>query len=253
VGLHWLEEGESRVGSAPGSDVPLPAKAPGEVGVIEITAGPERRVVFRPTPGVEVTVAGRPVTEPLPLATDAGGAEPTILELATFDLYVIDRDGRLAVRVKDSESPARLGFRGLEYYPIDPRWRVAADFEPYEPPRVLTIANVLGGSTEERLPGALHFRLGEERYSLDAIQEAGSDELFVIFADPTNGEETYGAGRYLYTAFPGADGKAVVDFNKAYNPPCVFTPYATCPLPPPQNRLPLRVEAGEKIYGGAPH
>jgi uncharacterized protein (DUF1684 family) len=164
-------------------------------------------------------------------------------------LHVIERGGRLAVRVRDTASPARTRFDGIEAYPVDARWRVAARFEPYEPARTVEVPTVLGTAEPMTCPGRLVFELDGRTFTLDAMSEADDADLFLIFADATNRDATYGGGRFLYAARPGADGTVVVDFNKAYNPPCAFTPYATCPLPPPQNSLELRVEAGEKRWG----
>jgi uncharacterized protein (DUF1684 family) len=162
-------------------------------------------------------------------------------------LHVIRRGSRHAVRVKDPQSPARQGFRGLAYYPIDPAWRVRARFERFDAPREVTIADVQGGTTTLRAPGRLVFTLdGTERALTPLLEDAQDTELWLIWRDETNDRETYGAGRYLYATLEG-DG-AVVDFNKAYNPPCAFTAHATCPLPPRENRLDLRIEAGEKRY-----
>ncbi len=124
-----------------------------------------------------------------------------------------------------------------------------ARFEPYESAVSINVPTVLGTTSRLTSPGTLVFSIGGETYRLDAIGEPGARELFVIFGDRTNGKETYSGGRFLTTPQPDAEGTVVIDFNRAYNPPCVFTPYATCPLPPPQNRLPIRVEAGEKVYG----
>jgi uncharacterized protein (DUF1684 family) len=159
--------------------------------------------------------------------------------------HVVDRGERIGLRVRDAASPARLHPPVLEYLPIDPTWRVRARLDPYDPPRRLLVADYTGGVQEQVAPGALVFEAAGQPLRLDAF-DAGN-ELFVIFADPTNAGETYGAGRYLYTAKPDAEGWVWVDFNRSYSPPCAFTPYATCPLPPPQNRLRVRVEAGEKF------
>lgn len=243
AGLFWLEEGENRLGSDPSNRVILPSAAPKFLGTILLSRG---AVSIRAIPGALLTHDEKPVLA-MPLQTDALG-EPTILKHGTVSLYVIVRGKRLAVRVKDSRSPARLEFRGIASYPIDRRWRFEARFEPYDPPKQIPIPNALGTVENEESPGAVVFDSGGRSYRLDAVTESGTDELFLIFGDQTNGTQTYGAGRFLYAAAP-VGGKTVVDFNKAYNPPCAFTPYATCPLPPAQNRLPIRVEAGEKKYG----
>lgn len=245
AGLHWLPEGESSIGSEPMADVVLPASAPARVGTLTRQGSAVRLDV---APGVEVTHGGERVRR-LEMVSDAGEGEPTIVGLATLTLQVIERGDRIGLRVKDSAAPSRTGFTGIDSYPVDRRWRLSAHFEPYEPPREIEVEDYAGGTQPSTVAGAVVFEVDGRTHRLDAL-DAG-DELFLIFADRTSGGTTYGGGRYLYTARPGADGRVVVDFNKAYNPPCVFTPYATCPLPPRQNRLDLAIEAGEKIYDGA--
>jgi hypothetical protein len=243
VGLHWLKEGENRLGSDPSSDVPLPeGKAPAAAGSLFLSNGAVR-IEARPDSGI--TSEGKPVTS-LELRPDTPG-KPTILKLGTLAFHVIKRGERLGLRVRDAESPERANFRGLEYFPADERWRVEARFEPHE--KTIPITNVLGMEEDTPSPGSLVFDIDGKTYKLDALTEEGEPQLFVIFSDATSGKETYGAGRYLYAGPPDAEGRLYVDFNKAYSPPCAFTKYATCPLPPDQNRLPLRVEAGEKYAG----
>jgi uncharacterized protein (DUF1684 family) len=246
VGLSWLHQGENVVGSGPSSDVLLPpGRAPEVVG----TVGLERGVVtFVPHPGSGVTSEGHPVTASIALKDDAGGRRPTMLRVGPIAFHVIDREGEKAVRVRDTGSPALSTFEGMSYFPIDPSWRVAARFEAFEASISALLPNVLGRAETYLTPGRLDFGVGGERYRLDAFREAGGDDLFVVFGDATNGLETYGGGRYLHAPLPDANGRVTLDFNMAYNPPCVFTPFATCVLPPPQNRLPLRIEAGEKRY-----
>jgi uncharacterized protein (DUF1684 family) len=245
VGLFWLEEGENRFGSDKKSNrIVFPeGKTPKKMGSLVLSHG---TVTLRADADAKLTTGGHPVST-MTLKTDADG-EPTVLEHGRIRFYVIQRGSRLGVRVKDSGAAALAAFHGIESYPIDLRWRFDARFDAYEPPRTVAVPNILGSVDEEKSPGAVVFDVGGKEYRLDAVQEAGSDELFLIFGDLTNGRETYGGGRFLYAPMPEKDGRVVVDFNKAYNPPCVFTPFATCPLPPPQNRLPIRIEAGEKAY-----
>jgi uncharacterized protein len=172
------------------------------------------------------------------------------VQAGTVRFQIIKREPRYAVRVKDSQAETRTNFKGLEYFPLDSKWRVEARFEPYNPMKKIPIDDVTGRKSDSDSPGALAFTVDGKEYRIDPILEEGSDELFIIFRDATSKDATYGAGRYLYAKKPGPDGKVIVDFNKAYNPPCAFTPYATCPLPPQQNRLPFRIEAGEKKYAG---
>jgi uncharacterized protein (DUF1684 family) len=246
VGLFWLKEGENRFGSDPKTDrIVFPdGTAPKAIGSLDLSAG---TVTLRAKPEAGLTSGGRPATA-MKLRTDADG-EPTVLEAGRIRFYIIRRGSRLGVRVKDSKNPALLAFDAIEVFPVSLEWRLEARFETYDPPKIIPVPNILGTVENEKSPGAVVFTLGGKEYRLDAVKEAGTDDLFLIFGDQTNGRETYGGGRFLYAAPPGPEKRVVVDFNKAYNPPCVFTPYATCPLPPRQNRLPIRVEAGEKTYG----
>jgi hypothetical protein len=249
VGLFWLKEGENKIGSDPSNRIILPSgKAPPFAGSLWLEKGSVR---LESLPGSGITHAGQPAGS-LALQSDAD-TEPTKLNLGTLSFYVIKRGESLGVRVKDKENPARTNFAGLDYYPLDPKWRIEAKLQPYDPPKAIKITNVLGMEEDMPSPGALIFDVAGKTYRLDAVTETGSKELFIIFADQTSGRETYGAGRYLYAAPPDGEGTVIVDFNKAYNPPCAFTSYATCPLPPPQNRLPFRIEAGEKKFAGANH
>jgi uncharacterized protein len=246
AGLHWLPEGNSSLGSQPMGDVVLPSSAPARVGTLSRDGD---RVELALAPGVAATHEGEPFRR-LELASDGAGGEPTVVELGTLSFHVIRRGERVGLRVKDSAAPSRTGFTGIESFPVDPRWRLDARFEPYDPPREIEVEDYAGGTQPSTVPGAVVFEVDGRSHRLDAI-DAG-EQLFLIFADRTSGEATYGGGRYLYADVPGADGRVVVDFNRAYNPPCVFTPYATCPLPPRQNRLDLAVEAGEKTYEAPP-
>ena len=243
VGLFWLDEGDNAVGSAAGSRVSLPASAPARVGTIRLESG---RATLLPAAGSAVEVDGKPADAATPLKSDADGG-PTMVTAGGVTFYPISRQGRLAIRVKDPGSEARRAFHGLTYFPIDPSWRIVARVEEDAAAKPISVPNVLGAETSERSPGTLVFERGGATYRLTPVLEEGETDWFVIFGDATNGRDTYGAGRFLYVA-PAKDGRTVIDFNKAYNPPCVFTDYATCPLPPPGNRLPLRVEAGEKEY-----
>jgi uncharacterized protein (DUF1684 family) len=243
VGLLWLKPGEQTFGRSPDADLSVDnANLPPQAGRFTVTAG---KVSFTAEPGVAVQHDGRPVDR-LALAPDNTG-EPTILGIGTLRFYVIRREGRLGVRLKDSAAPARAEFSGLDYFPIDPAWRVTAELVPYKPARRIPILDVLGMQGEMASPGALVFELQGTEYRLDPVLEKGVSDWFIMVADQTSGHETYGAGRYLYVT-PPRGGRTVIDFNKAYNPPCAFSNFATCPLPPPQNRLPLRITAGEKTY-----
>ena len=250
AGLLWLHPGMNSFGSAPGNDLVLGnAALAGHAGVFDVAAG---HVRFHAQPGANVELDGAPV-EVAELRTDAQG-EPTVLASGSLRFFVIARGGKLAVRVRDLDNPRRLGFRGLQYFPVSTQWVVTAHFERYPRGKRIPIVNILGMQEEEPCPGALVFTRNGHQYRLDTVlEEPDAAELFVMLADATSGRETYGGGRFLYVPRPAGD-TAVVDFNKAYNPPCALNDFATCPLPPPQNRLPLRIDAGELSYAGAaPH
>ena len=263
VGLFWLKEGENRFGSDTKNPVVLPkdkaARIAGslwlEKGKVRLDARPEANVFVVNGPDVDKSTTGttgKPVTT-LELQDDNDDNGPTILKLGSLLINVVKRGERIGVRVKDTESQTLREFKGLEYYPIDPKWRIEARFEPYQPGKTIPITNVLGMTDDEASPGAFAFEIDGRTYRIDPIIEKGETDWFVMIADETTGKETYGAGRYLYVSPPDARGKVVIDFNKAYSPPCAFTNFATCPLPPQQNHLPLRIDAGEKKYTGTVH
>ncbi|XXF80540.1 DUF1684 domain-containing protein [Myxococcaceae bacterium GXIMD 01537] len=243
VGLEWLDEGEQSAGSEPGSKVELPPHTPAKLGTFTRKG---TAVSFQPAPGVALTLKGKPFTGGA-LRTDADG-EPDVLRLGSVSFFVIHRGDKLGVRVKDSESPTRKAFHGIPTYAPSAAWRIEARLEPADKPRTLSVPNVLGLMEDMPSPGTLVFTVGGKEHRLTPVTEEGSQQLFIIFADETNKDETYGAGRFLYADAP-KDGRVTLDFNRAYNPPCAFTRFATCPLPPRGNRLPLRVEAGEKRAG----
>ncbi len=244
VGLSWLEEGENTCGSDPASDVRLPDSAPATVGVLRMAEG---AVELEASPEAGATVAGEPAAR-LALATDAGG-EPTVVAVGSVSFYLIDRGGRIGVRIKDSQSPALQAFEGLENFAVDSGWRTEARFVPYDPPKPIAVPSVLGTTSDLPSPGAVEFQQAGQNHRLDVLP-GGDGKYFIVFGDASNGQETYGGGRFLDAAEADASGRVVLDFNQAYNPPCAFTPYATCPLPPRQNRLELAVRAGEKKYAG---
>lgn len=249
VGLYWLEPGDNSFGRAASNSIVMDYPAlPDHAGTFQVKG---REVRFVAAPGASVLHDGRPVHAIGPLADDAVGA-PMVLSIGTVSFYLIERSSRLGIRVKDSRAEARIHFRGLEYFPVDPNWRLATRFEPYSPPKKIPITTVLGMEEEMPSPGALVFEVERETCRLDAVLESGEREWFVMFADRTNGKQSYGAGRFLYVA-PPADGWTVIDFNKSYSPPCAFSAFATCPLPPPQNRLPIAVTAGELQYADVDH
>jgi uncharacterized protein len=244
VALYWLKEGENPVGRAADRAFPLEVAAlPADTGSFVLAQGRVRYVAHGS--GV-MTHEGKPVTS-VDLKSDAVD-EPTELIADSLHFTLIERGGRLGIRVRDAVSPNRLAFKGLQYFPVRDDWHIEARFEPYVPERRIPIVNILGMTEEMTSPGALVFERAGQTWRLDAIHEApGDKELFVMFSDATSGRQTYGAGRFLYVALPVGD-RIDVDFNEAYNPPCAFTDFATCPLPPQQNRLALSVDAGELKY-----
>jgi uncharacterized protein (DUF1684 family) len=246
AGLFWLKEGPNGFGSDPAGDIVLPeGSAPPKAGVFELKGG---QVTVALQPGAGGRIDGRPVSRPATLRPDASGS-PDVLEMGALSLTVIERGGRLGIRLKDKNSPVRKAFTGLRWFEIDEAYRVEARWVSHPQPKPVKVPNVLGQTESMPSPGYAEFTLGGRAVRLDGVlEEPHADQLFFILRDQTSGKETYGAGRFLYADLPKA-GKVVLDFNKAYNPPCAFTPYATCPLPPPQNWMPVRVEAGELNYG----
>ena len=232
VGLHWLSEGESRVGSDPRAEVPLPASTPLRVGTVTLAKG---KAHFKPAAGIALKEMDlKPDTEP----------NYDILSLGRVKFYLIQRDDKFAVRVKDNDSAARQRFTTLRWYPVDPSWKIRAKFIPS--PHTVTFDTEVGVKERDESPGYVTFTRGGQEFRLEPVKDG--DELFFVMRDHTSGKTTYAASRFLYTALP-RNGFVELDFNKAENPPCVFTEYATCPLPPPQNRLKLAVKAGEQTYG----
>lgn len=248
VGLHWLEEGDNAFGSAAENDVVIDGGRLGEYCGILARRG--REVTLLPGAGVGLFIDGEPVSGATELAADTADGGPTIVESGSVSFYVVERGDLIGVRVKDSASPVLASFEGMDYFPFDPAWRRVGRYELFDEPRVLETPNVLGTVTEEEILGQVTFEAGGERYRLLPSGKP-EDGFFLVFGDATNGVETYGGGRFVYAEPVAEDGSVVVDFNKAYSPPCVFTPYATCPLPPAENKLSLRIEAGEKTFAGA--
>jgi len=242
VGLDWLDTGDNRVGSGADNDVVL-AGGPAQWGTV-VVLGDEIR--FQPAAEPGVTVNGLPAAETALVADNQEG-EPTVVASGDLSFHVINR-GSYALRVKDRQAPTLVNFTGIDTYPIDASWRYEARFLAAEPGRTIEIADVLGQVNPMPVLGTVEFERDGRTYSLLGLAEEGSDGLWFLFADRTNGRETYGAGRFLYSDGLPENGRVVVDFNKAYNPPCAFTEFSTCPLPPQQNRLDLAVTAGEKDF-----
>lgn len=243
AGLFWLQEGENTFGADSSNDIIFPKKAPDFIGTLILKDG---NIIVRILPDAKILHDEESVKE-IPMTTDADG-EPTILSYGTLSWYVIKRSNDFAVRLKDSDNPIIKSFHGIERYPVDPAWRLQAAFETYNPQKSISVPTILGTIDEEPSPGALIFKIQNKAYRLDVIGELDDDQFFVIFGDETNKTETYESGRYVYVDTPGSNGKTTIDFNKAYNPPCAFTVFATCPFPPQQNILPVKITAGEKRY-----
>ena len=246
TGLHWITPGAHYVGSDADNGIQL-TMGPEHMGMIELDGGALR---FVPEDDLALTLDGEPLTGATALRADDDPAGPS--EIGFDDgkgrATVIKRGDRLALRVRHAEAPTRTGFSGLDYWTADPDWQVTGNWVPNPAGQTIEVANIIGTTDEVPNPGAIEFERDGTTHRIEALDEGG-DELFLVFADRTNGHGSYGAGRFLYVPKPDADGRVVVDFNRSYNPPCAFTAFATCPLPPPENRLDLAVTAGEKAYG----
>ncbi|QEH37397.1 hypothetical protein OJF2_59880 [Aquisphaera giovannonii] len=242
VGLHWLSPGRTRLGSDPSSDILLPPGAPSSVGTIDLDGD---RATFRAAPGVKVSKAGAPF-ESGEIRSDAGG-KPDVLAAGDIRLILLRRGRRFAIRVKDPGSEARRRFAGLRWYPVDPSWKVEARFVPAPENTRLVFDTIVGEQETAESPGFVVFERDGKSYRLQAAAERDGS-LWIVFRDGTSGRTTAGGARQLEAARPGPDGAVVLDFNRATNLPCAYIPFATCPLAPPQNRLPLPIAAGELKY-----
>jgi uncharacterized protein len=240
VGLFWLKSGENSIGSGPSNDFGLPPGAPSQLGSLRLTGG---KVTFTNLADASIRVGDKPVTQPVVLSDDDDN--PDVVHSGSISFYVIKRGKRLGIRAKDSSNPALKNFTGMQYFPVNPELHFA-DAKLIPDKRQIPILNIVGQTDLEESPGYVSFNYRGEEYRLRPIYEGQT--LFFLFKDPTNKSTTYQAGRMLNTPLP-KDGKVDLDFNRSYNPPCTFTPYATCPLPPKENTLSFPVEAGEKRYG----
>jgi uncharacterized protein (DUF1684 family) len=245
VGLLPLPEGESTFGTDDGSDLVFPGDAGDGVrfGTFVRTAD---AIEVHAAQGDWLRHEEEPITT-MVLHTDQPGPA-TVLSAGDLRFFVIQRGERVLIRIRNPESRTRREFAGIERFPVDQKWHVVAEFELRDDGVPLAVPNILGDIDQEVSPGTVHFSVDGQDYSLDALEGDASGNLFFVFGDLTNGKTTYGGGRFLYSAVPDADGSVVLDFNRAYNPPCVFTPFATCPLPPRQNRLPVDINAGERGF-----
>ncbi|MEP6906501.1 MAG: DUF1684 domain-containing protein, partial [Pseudoxanthomonas sp.] len=244
VGLHWLELKAHYLGSSPGSGIRL-AVGPPKLGLIEQREG---RVFFTPETGLSLTMDGKPLKGRVELKTDHDETPSLIgFDEAKGVLGVIRRGPRLGLRIKHADAPTRTGFAGLAYWPADSSWAITGKFVAHPPGKTMPIVDIMGTISDAPNPGAVEFSRDGKTYRLEAIGEP-TGELFLVLADRTSGHGSYPAGRFMDTSAPDAQGNVVLDFNRAYNPPCAFTSFATCPLPPPENRLDLAILAGEKNY-----
>jgi uncharacterized protein (DUF1684 family) len=245
IGLHWLDPGAHYVGSDGDNGIRL-AMGPAHMGMIERKGD---RIRFVPERGVSLTLDGQPLKGSAALRSDAEPNGPSVLG---FDegqglVSVIRRGDRYALRVRHAQAATRTRFKGIEYWPGGEDWAIQGRYVANPAGKMIAVANIIGTVEDVANPGAVEFQRGEQTYRLEALDD-GAGGLFLVFADRTSGKGSYPAGRFLDAAAPDAQGRVLLDFNKAYNPPCAFTAYATCPLPPPENRLNLEVVAGEKHY-----
>ncbi len=242
AGLFWLHDGAMALGSDPQSDVVLPASAPKHAGTLRMQAG---NVTFEPAAGVGATVSGKPATSKAILQPDTA-EHPDVLQIGSIALTVIKRSDRTGIRLRDPDAATRRSFTGCKWFPASTAWKVKAKWVAYKEPKKISITNILGMTSDEPSPGYAEFTIAGKTLRLEPVDE-GDGGLSFMFRDTTSGNVTYGPGRFLDTDMP-KDGFVVLDFNQAYNPPCAFTAFATCPLPPKQNILPIAVNAGEKKY-----
>ena len=246
AGLFWLDEGETSFGTDPSHRIVLPeGTALATVGRF-VRKGEAVQMILAPNVAVDIdsiSVQGAVAMYP----------EPPVVRLGPLVWYVIQRGERLGVRLRNLEHPAVAQFEGIDRYPVDGTWRVQARLEPHADSTFIRVPNILGYVTETFSPGVLVFERDGITHRISPVIDHETNDYFLIFADATNGTETYNAGRFLHAPFVDASGLTYLDFNKSYNPPCAFTEYATCPLPPEENRLGVAVYAGEKKWAGDLH
>ncbi len=242
VGLYWLKEGQNPFGSNEANNIIFPEKAPDFIGTIILYKG---NLSISVNEDVSVYVNGS-LTIEHNINTDMED-NTTIFKMGSFSWHIIKRGERYGIRLRDLGSPLIEQFTEIPYFTIDPNWRIEAKFERFDFPKEIAVPNVLGDVEFEKCYGLLKFQIEEKEYSLMPLGDGVNSGLFLIFADETSAEETYGAGRFLSVEKPDKNGKTFIDFNKATNPPCAFTEFATCPLPPKENILPVKILAGEKI------
>ncbi len=242
VGLYWLKPGENKFGTNLGNDIVFPrGMAPGVIGTLTLKDG---TVTVHVQPDARVFCNSQPVSEMI-LQNDNSG-NPTVLSLGYLKWFIIKRGNMYGVRVRDLNAPLLKEFKGIETFQVNEDWKIKAKYVPNNPPKIISVQSIIGTTEKDTITSSLVFSIKGKEFRLDPLIEG--DQLFIIFADETNGDETYGAGRFLYADKPDSGDNVILDFNKAYNPPCAFTKYATCPLPPKQNFLQIKITAGEKKY-----
>ena len=242
AGLMWLQEGKNSFGSGDNVQIKFPKGTIAEdAGYFELKNGV---ITIYPTSSSNVKVNNQSLTKAIIFSPDS--AKPAICTSGSLKWNIIKRDNKIGIRLRNLNSDNVKKFSGVERYVADSSYRVKAHLQKSLIPVSIPITNVLGQTVTQKSPGKLIFTLQGKQYTLDALEEEG--KLFIVFGDATSGKETYPAGRFVYADMPDANGNTILDFNKAYNPPCAFTPYATCPLPPKQNILPLAITVGEKNY-----
>jgi len=244
AGLFFLNQGKNTFGSGPLNDIVLPVDAPADAGVLEFDGS---KITLRAN--APLVVNGTPITT-TELKPAAEGKPADLVTMGSLTMFVHKSGDRLAIRLRDTNSEIRRNFTGLKWFPPNEAYKVTGKFEPYPTPKAVRVPNILGDLEPYTAPGVVSFRLNGEALKLE-VYDAGSAEnrrFFIVFRDLTSGKETYPSARFLYADRPSANGEVVLDFNKAYNPPCAFNPFTTCPLPSEQNRLRVRIEAGELDY-----
>lgn len=244
AGLHWLEEGTSTIGSGKGCKVQLTSSAPALVGKIEIAGS---KIHFTADPSVNVTRAGKPFLDGEISSDKSGKAD--ILTIGSVRMIMIKRGDRYALRVKDNASSMRMNFTGLSWFEVNESYRIKAKFEPAKSTKKYLMETIVGTHDEVESPGYVVFEREGKEYRMLALTEG--DQLWIVFRDLTAGKTTSSNARQLNVEMPGPDGFVTLDFNQAVNLPCAYTPYATCPLSPQENRLNFAIEAGEKFYQGS--
>ena len=244
VGLCWLKEGINHIGADEGNDCVFPSGSPPSIGTVTVNDGAFHLSV---SDTVHVEIDGETVSETTLLADrDVGG--PTIVQLGSMSWFIIRRGDALLIRIRDAKSNALQTFKAVERFPLNEAWRISAEFLPHDSPQTVMIPNMIGIPDKWISPGTMRLTVNGNHQTITALKSGNTKRLFLVVADQTSGKETYGGGRFVTTEAVDDSNHVIVDFNKATNPPCAFSPYATCPLPLPENRLQFPILAGEKTY-----